>query len=376
MGWGAHEEVTALPQRRVLRGRLSHLAGASRLGRVRIALWALGLGMWVAPPASGAEPAPVWVWYRTSDGCPDGEAFVSRLSELGKTARLARVGDRVDFVVTLGSGPSESSGRLERQTRGGVVAIREYRDARCEQVAEALALTLDLALEPEAAPAARAASSASASASAAASAAHAGAPSPPRSSESEADAAATGADAAGASTVSGEASRSRFALGAQASITTGVAPGAVPGGALFVEGVAGASWLASWRGSLLGAHGESTARQREIEVLLLGARVEGCPLELRQEPIAFSPCLGLDAGLLRASGPSSLGVTDAGFWSAVAAHGRVAAALGEGVSLELQVGGLVPLLRYEMGTQDGGAAWFRTRAVGFAASLGAAWRIP
>src|SRR5688572_7676309 len=68
-----------LPQRMVLRGRLSHLAGAFRLGRVRIALWALGLGMWLAPPAAGAEPAPVWVWYRTSEGCPDGEAFVSRL---------------------------------------------------------------------------------------------------------------------------------------------------------------------------------------------------------------------------------------------------------------------------------------------------------
>src|SRR5262245_39186705 len=103
-----------------------------------------------ALPAAGAEPAPVWVWYRTSEGCPDGASFVSRLSELGKTARLASVGDRVDFVVTLGAGPDESSGRLERQTRGGTVAIREYRDARCEQVAEALALTLDLALEPEA----------------------------------------------------------------------------------------------------------------------------------------------------------------------------------------------------------------------------------
>jgi hypothetical protein len=315
----------------------------------------------------------VWVWYRTSEGCPDGEAFVSRLSALGKAARLARVGDRVDFVVTLGSGPSESSGRLERQTRGGIVAIREYRDARCEQVAEALALTLDLALEPEAAPAAGAASRVSSSV--AATAAHAGVPSTPRSGESE-GAAATGADAAGAATVSGETSLSRFAVGAQASITTGVAPGAMPGGALFVEGRAGASWLASWRGSLSGAHGESTARQREIEVLLLGARLEGCPLELRQEPVAFSPCLGLDAGLLRAAGPSSLGATDAGFWSAVAAHGRVAAALGQSVSLELQVGGLVPLVRYEMGTQDGGAAWFRTRAVGFAASLGAAWRIP
>ena len=301
---------------------------------------------------------------------------MSRLSELGKTARLARVGDRVDFVVTLGSSPSESSGRLERQTRGGIVAIREYRDARCDQVAEALALTLDLALEPEAAPAQQAASS-PAGPSVAAMAAHAGAAPVARSSEGAAvPALETGADAAGASAASGAVSRSALALGAQASVTTGIAPGAVPGGALFVEGHAGGAWLASWRGSLFGAHRESAAQQREIGVLLVGGRVEGCPLELRRDPIAFSPCLGLDAGLLRATGPRALGATDAGFWGAVAAHGRVAAALGEGVSLELQVGGLVPLVRYEMGTQDGSAAWFRTRAVGFAASVGAAWRIP
>jgi hypothetical protein len=318
----------------------------------------------------------VWVWYRTSEGCPDGEAFVSRLAELGKTARLARVGDRVDFVVTLGNGPSESSGRLERQTRGGIAAIREYRDARCDQVAEALALTLDLALEPEAAPAPEAASG-PANPSVAATEAHAGALPAPRSSETAATAAGeTGAEGTGRSSASDETSRSTIALGAQASVTTGIAPGALPGGALFVAGRTQGSWLAWWRGSLFGAYGESTAQQREIEVLLFGARVEGCPLELRWEPIAFSPCLGLDAGLLRATGPSSLGATDAGLWGAVAAHGRVAAALGEGVSLELQAGGLVPLVRYEMGTQEGGATWFRTRAVGFAASLGAAWRIP
>jgi hypothetical protein len=313
------------------------------------------------------------VWYRTSEGCPDGEAFVSRLSELGKTARLARVGDRVDFVVTLGSGPGESSGRLERQTRGGIVAIREYRDARCEQVAEALALTLDLALEPE--PEAPAASS-PANPSVAATAARAGDP-PPSSSESAAAVAGgMGAEAATEPAASRAASPSTIALGAQASIATGLSPGAMPGGALFVHGHAGASWLASWRGSLFGAYGEGPAQQREIEVALFGGRAEGCPLELRWEPITFSPCLGLDAGLLRATGPSSLGATDAGFWSAVAAHGRAAAALGGGVSLELQVGGLVPLVRYEMGTQEGSAAWFRTRAAGFAASLGASWRIP
>jgi hypothetical protein len=313
------------------------------------------------------------VWYRTSEGCPDGEAFVSRLSELGKTARLARVGDRVDFVVTLGSGPSESSGRLERQTRGGTVAIREYRDARCEQVAEALALTLDLALEPDGARRADASTSPSIATPARDEPLRATAaremPAPAAAAD---DAAAD--DAAGPAPGESSSPVAALALGVQATIATGIAPGILPGGALFIDGRLAAAAPASWRGSLFGAYRESTAREREIELLLVGGRVEGCAFELRRGPITVSPCLGLDAGLLRATGPSSLGVTDVGFWSAAAAHGRFAAALGEGVSFELQVGGLVPLVRYEMG--PGEAAWFRTRAVGFAASAGAAWQIP
>ena len=128
--------------------------GAQQRGALRVRSWAccagLVLGVWAS--SVHAEPAPVWVWYRSSEGCPDGSSFVVRLAELGQAARLAGVGDRVDFVVTLGRVADSSSGRLERQTHGGTVAIREYRDARCEQVAEALALTLDLALEPQASP--------------------------------------------------------------------------------------------------------------------------------------------------------------------------------------------------------------------------------
>lgn len=320
----------------------------------------------------------MWVWYRTSEGCPDGEVFVTRLSELGKTARLATVGDRVDFVVTLGNGPGESSGRLERQTRSGTVAIREYRDARCEQVAEALALTLDLALEPEASGSAGATPTSAGVAVPTGTEARADALPAPAPSE----VAATSAHLDATSSRSGSelsrapASTQAMALGAQATLATGVTPGVLPGGALFVQDHTGGAWLSSWRGTLFGAYRQSVAAQREIEVLLAGARIEGCAFELRLDAIAFSPCLGLDAGLLRARGPSSLGSSDDGVWSALAAHGRFAAMLGERSLIELQVGGLVPLVRYEMGTRDGSAEWFRTSAVGLDARLGVSWRIP
>ncbi|HEU4581575.1 MAG TPA: hypothetical protein VFS67_25125 [Polyangiaceae bacterium] len=43
-------------------------------------------------PVAYTEPDPVWVWYRSSEGCPDGAAFIARLAELGQAARLARWG--------------------------------------------------------------------------------------------------------------------------------------------------------------------------------------------------------------------------------------------------------------------------------------------
>ncbi|HWO08879.1 MAG TPA: hypothetical protein VNN80_05345, partial [Polyangiaceae bacterium] len=105
-----------------------------------------------AQPDSGATttapPAPLSVWYRSSEGCPEGSVFVARLAELGRPATLARVGDRVDFVVTVARTPDASSGRLERQTARGTVAIRELDAARCDEVTEALALSLEIALDP------------------------------------------------------------------------------------------------------------------------------------------------------------------------------------------------------------------------------------
>jgi hypothetical protein len=79
-----------------------------------------------ATAPAGAAGAPVRVWYRSSDGCPDGVSFVERLSQLGRPAALASVGDRVDFVVTLAVRPDVSAGRLERQTERGTVAIARW----------------------------------------------------------------------------------------------------------------------------------------------------------------------------------------------------------------------------------------------------------
>lgn len=318
-----------------------------------------------------AEPAPVWVWYRTSEGCPDGEAFVTRLNDLGQSARLAGAGDRVDFVVTLGHERDTSSGRLERQTRSGTVAIREYRDADCVQVAEALALTLDLTLEPNAAPSEEPLPGL--------------APEPPALNSEPPPAVRTttagvssALDGAGRSSTpeSDAASQTNVALGAQATLATGVAPDLLPGGALFLELESSRGLPSSARLTLLGGHSESTAPSRELAVTLLGVRAELCPLSWTPSTeLVLEPCVGAEAGIIRGAGADAAGTADSGFWSSVLGQGRVALQVQGPLWLEAQVGARVPLVRYEMGTRDGSADWFRTRAVGLEAGVGASWQI-
>jgi hypothetical protein len=307
----------------------------------------LVLGVWAS--SVHAEPAPVWVWYRNSEGCPDGSSFVARLAELGQAARLAGVGDRVDFVVTLGRVADSSSGRLERQTHGGTVAIREYRDARCEQVAEALALTLDLALEPDASPPVVAV----------------------------APTADPGLDAAAAQTpASAEQRAPSWRVGPQALLQSGVAPQPAFGGALFA-GVEDPGWFVrQLRAALFLLHGQGQVEARELSVSLLGIRLEACPVAWSARGVAFYPCAGADLGALHAAGSSEFGRSDTGFWAAALAHGRGVFELGSGLALEAQLGGALPLVKYEMGPVQGRAAWFRTPALGWSAGLGMAWRVP
>lgn len=318
-------------------------------------MWGIALGLFGAAPAS-AEGSPVWVWYRNSQGCPDGATFIARLTELGHAAQLAQVGDRVDFVVTLGQRADTSSGRLERQTLAGTVAMREYRDAHCEQVAEALALTLDLALDPNVAGAPETSSLSS--------------DTPPPRPLATVDAPSVGA----APATSLDAAS--LTVGGQALLAIGIAPSPLLGGALFGS-IEDPDWVVEHaRATLFGARGNGRARAREIGVSLIGARLEGCPALWRTSAVALAPCAALELGLLRAAGSDALGAADTGFWSAALAHGRVVFDLGAALALEAQLGARLPLVRYEMGPLDGSAAWFRTRALGLDAGLGLAWQIP
>lgn len=300
-------------------------------GKPRLVFWLLPLvvlGMASAGEAQEAT-AGVHIWYRGTQGCPDGPAFVARLEALGRSAQLAHAGDPVDFLVSVSSSGDGSTGRLERQTERGQMAIRELAAPRCEQVTDGLALSLDLALDPDRSP-----------------------------SPSEAH----------------RAQGPALLIGAEATLVTGLVPAPLPGVALFAE-LAGPGAAPALRLEARGASGGgSAAGDVELHVDLLGARLEGCPIAWQQSSLTLGPCAALDIGALWASSSNRAGRSDRGFWASGSVLGRALWQVEPRLALGLQAGVALPFVRYDMGA-NAATPVFQTRAVGVEVALGAAWQL-
>jgi hypothetical protein len=273
-----------------------------------------------APASAAASAGPVRVWYRSSEGCPDGAAFLERLRAFGRSAVLAGVGDRVDFVVTVAHTGSESSGRLERQSRERTVAIRDVSAATCAEVVEVLALSLDLAEQPA---------------------------------------------AAGGAPVADDRGWQAW-LGAQGTVESGLARLVFPGGAVFVD-LQPATEPVRVRASLRGAYRERDS-DIPLNVLLLASRVEACRL-WSFGALGVGPCAGIDLGLVRAESVGDNGLDDSGVWSSGVLHARGLWGLGPGLALEAQAGVLVPVVRYRFSAEAGGDVQ-DSAAVGPALAIG------
>jgi hypothetical protein len=307
-------------------------------------------------PELGAPAGPVRVWYRSSDGCPDGVSFVERLSRLGRSAALAGVGDRVDFVVTLAARPDASSGRLERQTERSTVAIREVQAPACADVAEALALSLELALEPvvEGAPAATPVLALSAAEPVAPEAA-----------------AATALETQRERSSPPSVQERALALGAHGRLNLGLQPGITPGAALFAE-LSPPSWPVAARAGLHGAYGQSEVSRTSLGVVVLAGELDVCAWRWQAGAISLEPCLGGGLGLLQASSEGQRARSDRGLWASARALLRSRLMLGGALEPELQLGLLLPFTRYVFGAPEGDDL-FRMRAIGGELSVGARW---
>lgn len=323
---------------------------------------------------SGGAAEPVSIWYRSADGCPSADAFLGRLASHHVTGRVARAGDHIDFVVTLGQDQGEASGALERQSARGTVAIRELRAPSCDAVADALVLTLALTLGPDSArePTAPPPPSDATSAPAPAE------PEAPIRTEPElgaprvssAPVAPTPAPRTPKSTVR---SRVRASVGADGSVASLLGASA----ALGVNAFAEARYERGVRPAARVSLGASFASEvvPHVDVRLLFARVEGCPFSVGGT-LRLAFCAALDLGAVRAVNSGSGDTADA-FWSAIWAISRIEYALsGKGLGLELGGGLSTPLTRYRVRAEQPRRTVAEVRPIAVGLSAGASFRWP
>ncbi len=315
-----------------------------------------------APAVKAGAGGPVSIWYRSSEGCPDGAAFLGRLDELRRSARLASVGDRVDFVVTLAAESGKSSGRLERQTERGTVAIRDVGASECTEVAEALALSLDLALEPGAAVTLPVEV----------------APAPLSRDAVPVEAVAplvgpTYSEAAEPAAVIGTAAEPPLRVGLQGTLTSGLSPALAGGAALFVE-FGTVARDPSARLSVHGSYGSGTSDNGRLETTLVAGRLEGCAFGWDGGMWSIRPCLGADAGLLSSAWSAEGGHRDSGPWVSALGLVRAAVRIGPHLVPEAQIAGVVPFTRYVMGSPQTRDV-FQIEPILLQLSVGARWAL-
>jgi len=328
---------------------------------------AVALAAFVATrPARAAEP--VSIWYRTAEGCPTAAEFLEGLSAHAFTAKVARAGDRIDFVVTLGRDERGSSGTLERQSARGTVAIRQVAAQSCEAVAQALMLTLALSADPDATPSATQT------------------PAVPESPHDTEDATPPPAvplpPTAGAATEPPDRSPQRGreierspwhpSFGAHGSIGTLADGGALFGGSAFVDVAFDRGARPRGRVSFVASLAAPTDA---LSLALLLGRLEVCPATVGRT-LSFGPCAALDMGSLRVRSSAIGGRSDAAFWSAAWTLLRGAYAPSPVWALELEGGASVPLTHYEFAGGEPRQVLAETRRLTFGLAAGARFGWP
>jgi hypothetical protein len=299
------------------------------------------------PVAHAAEP--VAVWYRSAEGCPDGSAFLRELERRATPARLAGMGDHIDFVVTLGADATRGWGRVERQTERGTVAIRELEAPTCDAVANGLALSLVLAVDPEATPSSPAAPD-------------------PRPHGAD-NAAAPDSDETPATWRAGVASSMWTLVGSKPSFGAGPFVEFAP---VREEGLLGFDPVFRL-GGFATLPSEVT---KDVSAWLAGGRAEACPWVIGFAPIELSPCVGVELGALLARRDAPSDPRDRATWAALAAHGRLAWLITSRLALEAQAGIVAPFGRHDFLAETPPRAVARSRALGFSAGLGVSVHLP
>jgi len=328
--------------------------------------------------AQSTPEKPAVLWYRSSEGCPDGAGFLERVGDRASLVRLAGAGDRVDFVVNIALTEEGARGRLERETERGTVAIREVEDRSCDRVADVVALNLALALDPDrtaaeaeapSPPEPGAESSTPAPAGSSAAPDHAPLPTPtapPPAAAAPVPPPDTAPATSGADP-SGPGSPGRWRVGVQGGVLGRVSKNPMAKGAAFVQvaGVVAPLPDSALRLTALGALGSSNTGSGVVDESLWSARLDVCPLGIGARTLSLAPCGTGEIGQLGVSRQ----YRDTARWAALGALVRGEWIPGAGVALEAELGVVFPLSRYEV--TAGSTVLYRSEPVGISGVVGA-----
>jgi hypothetical protein len=373
----------------------------------RRAALSVTVACWLAAAhAQGEEAREVVVWYRNGAQCPDGAGFLKLLEQHAVRARLATVGDRVDFVVTLGTDARGHVGRLERQTQRGTVAIRDLMGDDCLQVADALALSLGLAAASEDPSAGIEASSPTQEGTRGATSGLGPAPADPTT--LSAPRSSTDAPVTTPLPVLGAQSPAALPLGASIHPNRPAVPmpsehGGPPdpfdetgwlvsAGALVSMGSApdplwGLSGHVSWympRSGVLApsarlrlgwSSGSSETSRGDLDTEILSYGAHGCPTRFGKGHLRLEPCLGLDFGRWTGEVRSDNGLLKHRFWATASLQARAAWVQGWFVA-EIEGGLVAPLRRYRLVFERPSESVFVSPVLGASGSASVAVRIP
>lgn len=320
--------------------------------------------VWFAGTARAESPEPPLIWYRSGEGCPDGAGFLERLAARGVKGKLAGVGDPIDFVVTLGTGPDGPRGLLERQTKTGTVAIRRLDGGTCDEIADGLALSLSLADAPEERRREPVPST----------------PGPNSEKNPEPVATEPARDhATSEPPPAPRASSARFAIGLQGNAVFRVAPDPMPGVSLFLDfepGGAGLLARSSIRAGAFGFSGGSSVEGYDFRTWVAGGRVGACPTWLGSPSVRVHPCVAMDLGTIRTVGTGATGHASGAFWAAAGFGLRLDVPVSDRFALEAQADAQFPLTRYDIVAGPAEITLFKTAAATFGGSIGAYFTLP
>jgi hypothetical protein len=328
------------------------MAGARRFATIGLCAWGTLAGVF-ATRNTFAQTESIHLDYRADEGCPGAAWFFGQVEERTARARLAAANERGrTFVVTLARGRSGTVGRLAIKDAERITVAREVTGEQCRDVAAALALATALAIDPLAAlvPAGENG----------------------RATE-DAEAARNRADAKAASDrrgSSGSAALQDRALphpasvgswawraGAGVVLASGFAPPLSVGGSGFVETATEqpGAIVSAVRVGVFGLGAPQHAVESAWSSFRFFFLRPGlCAVRLRlAAPLTAVPCIGVDLGVVSASGSNiTTPLRDDRLWAAGALEVRLRYELSSMWFLQADVGLVFPLTRYRFFFRD------------------------